>query len=155
MLQTVDVMLSQLGVKEATGKNDGVPAERYMHGDELAWCAGIVLWSNAQSDDPKFARSAAEHFRMRRVQAFIDVMKERGAFLPRTVTPQRNDCIFVDWDRDVSTPGLHMGMVDSFREFHGVVNAVEGNRGNAVEETSWLVHDERIIGYARPSLLVP
>lgn len=42
------VYLSQIGVREATGKNDGVQVEKYLKsvnlGKGYAWCAAFVKW---------------------------------------------------------------------------------------------------------------
>lgn len=150
-IHTLDVALSQVGVKEDTGKNDGVPAERYMHGDELAWCAGFLLWCNANSDDPQIARTVQEYFRVRRVAALLDLFRERGAWLPPTTEPKSNDLAFIDWRRDVGSPGLHVDIID--RVERTKLYCVGGNVSNAVSLTTWRRSDQRITGFGRISLL--
>jgi hypothetical protein len=50
--ELVDVFTSQLGVREATGRNDGVSVESYLayvgFGRGNAWCAAFVSWSHGQ-----------------------------------------------------------------------------------------------------------
>lgn len=57
----VDTALSQVGVREATGKNDGAAVEKYLKGCKLgkghAWCAAFVTW-NFQVNNVKALKSA-------------------------------------------------------------------------------------------------
>lgn len=151
MINAVDVALSQLGVHEATGKNDGVPAERYMHGDKLAWCAGFVLWCNANSDDENFAATTAEHYAMRSVTTFIEVMKRKGLFLPKASVPLRNDVVFFgNTDSDVGIKGSHVGVVEAVDVEACWFTSIEGNYGNKVQRVKHLLHESTIVGWARP-----
>lgn len=47
--EVVALMASQVGVKEATGKNDGVEVEQYLKavglGKGFAWCQAFVFWA--------------------------------------------------------------------------------------------------------------
>lgn len=47
---------SQIGVREATGKNDGVAVENYLKATGLdkgfAWCAAFVVWNYQQCNVP-------------------------------------------------------------------------------------------------------
>lgn len=149
-IQAIDVALSQLGVHEDTGKNDGIPAERYMRGDKLAWCAGFALFCNQVSDDENVATTTAEHYAMRSVTTFVEVMKRRGMFVHRNQPPQRNDFVFFgDTDSDVGVKGSHMGIVDDVDVEAGVFHSVEGNYGNAVQRVRHRLSDPTIIGYGR------
>lgn len=51
-----DVYLSQVGVKEATGNNDGPEVEKYLRstglGKGFAWCAAFVHWCLEEVDIP-------------------------------------------------------------------------------------------------------
>lgn len=44
----IDTALSQIGVREATGKNDGTQVEKYLKscnlGKGYAWCAAFITW---------------------------------------------------------------------------------------------------------------
>lgn len=59
----VSVAESQVGVKEATGKNDGKEVEQYLQsvnlGKGYAWCAAFMTWchNKAGIDNPKSAWS--------------------------------------------------------------------------------------------------
>ena len=150
MLRTVDVALSQIGVKELSGKNDGVPADRYMHGDKLPWCAGFVLWCNAQSDDVKLYTSNAEYFVMRAVADMERIMRARGwwrPFDPR-VLPKENEVIFfANRGGSDAGPGRHVGVVASV--FPDRIVTVEGNLGDSVGTASYRLADlaARVTGY--------
>ena len=43
---------TQIGVREATGNNDGVPSERYSNGQKEPWCANFVSWCFRESGNP-------------------------------------------------------------------------------------------------------
>lgn len=149
MIHAADVAESQLGIHERTGANDGIPAERYMRGDKLAWCAGFVLYCNECSDDDAFAPDQATYYRLRSVSAFIAWAKERGRFHPRgTLIPQRNDVIFFgDADSDVGVKGHHVGIVTSY-DGSGV-HTVEGNTSNKVARRVYDPGNKTIVGYLR------
>lgn len=155
MIHAIDVALSQLGIAEATGKNDGIPAERYMRGDELAWCAGFALWCNANSDDENVASSTKEHYEMRLVKRFVEVAKRKGIFVPAHQPPQRNDfAFFGNTASDVGVVGSHMGIVESVDLVARTVTTIEGNYANKVSRVTRSLDDKIIIGWGRPSLLV-
>ena len=50
----VEVALSQVGVQEATGKNDGTEVEAYLRttglGKGFAWCAAFVAWCGVETE---------------------------------------------------------------------------------------------------------
>lgn len=154
---TVEIAQTQLGVTEATGNNDGIPAERYNYGEKLPWCSAFILWCNFHSDDVKLATTKAERFDFRSVQILEDALKKRGWWLsPQGRLPQKNDLIFFA-DRGASdaagkAPGRHIGIVEALNAGH-LVSSIEGNWGNRVARVS---HDllvpkdaGRITGYAR------
>lgn len=148
-IRALDVALSQLGVQEATGHNDGVPAERYMRGDELAWCAGFLLWCNECSDDERIAYDDATYYKCRSVTGFIEHLRKLGCFFSRgTMEPKPNDLIFFgNTDSDVGIAGKHCGIVDSVAD--GRVHTIEGNTSNRVARRSYLTSDRTILGYGR------
>lgn len=156
----IDIALTQLGVSELSGQNDGVPAERYNRGDELPWCAAFCLWCNEHSDEVLIAENNVRFYANRAVQGFEDDMKKRGWWLPVQVTvPKRGDLIFFG-DRgasDKSLAGRHMGIIEKVVQSEKfpffILTTVEGNLGNKVQR---VVHDlgnpktlARITGYSR------
>lgn len=151
MIHTIDVALSQLDITEATGHNDGVPAERYMQGDELPWCAGFVLWCNRESDDDKIATSRRLMVQLRSVNALEARMKTMERYVSRQdAVPERNWVVFFQ-KRGESDPGTgrHVGIVESVTDTH--IHTVEGNSGNRVCRRSYRRDDPYITGYGRQS----
>lgn len=147
-IYAIDVALSQLGVHEKTNKNDGIPAERYMKGDALAWCAGFALFCNETSDDPNIARTLVEHYRMRRVSVFMRVARERRMWVEQG-HPVANDFVFFDLLSDVDIEGSHMGIVEHVDLKTKRVHTIEGNTSNKVARRDYRLDARAILGYAR------
>lgn len=132
---------SQIGVREATGNNDGVPADRYSGGRQEPWCANFVAWNFRQAGHqlPGNQRMLAS------VQYMEDTMKQNGTHFGRgTQTPQPGDIIFFRW----ADGSRHVGMVESVA--NGRVNTVEGNTSNRVDRRNYSLDSGSITGYARP-----
>jgi len=153
MPRTIDVAITQIGVKEATGKNDGVPAERYCRGNKEPWCARFVVFCNLQSTDRHVVTSEKEWWELGAVQAFEDLMRKRGWWFREIHKAQPNDLIFFG-DRgasDASLTGRHMGIVEIATPL--ALHTVEGNWGNAVQRVTHSFSSgtamARITGFAR------
>lgn len=64
-LRVKKVYDSQVGIREATGRNDGKEVAQYLHyvglGKGYAWCAAFVCWvlGQAEVDNPKTAWTAS------------------------------------------------------------------------------------------------
>ena len=133
---------SQLGVRERTGNNDGVPAQRYADGRREPWCADFVAWTHRQAGKPipGNQRSLAS------VQHMEDQMKRNGMF--HRGTPKPGDVIFFK-NRGGSDRGAgrHVGIVEKVEG--GRVHTIEGNSGNRVRRRSYPLNLSRISGYGR------
>ncbi len=137
---------SQVGVREATGNNDGTPATRYSGGRQEPWCANFVAWNFRQAGNPLPGNQRM----LASVQYMEDQMKRTGAFIPRgTQQPRPGDIIFFS-NRGGSDAGggRHVGIVE--RVENGRVYTVEGNSGNAVRRRDYPLDLARISGYGRP-----
>lgn len=161
-MRTIDVAIAQLGVKEATGHNDGDPFTRYMHSGGAArgkvgdaWCAHFVIWCNEQSTDAHVCLSDKERWLFPEVRAMEAGLKARGLWLPPETVPQRNDIIFFGTrGASDSGKGRHVGIVESTSGADNqLIHTVEGNVGDKVAR---LVHDMtnpatrgRVTGFAR------
>ena len=155
MTTPADVALTQLGVVEETGHNDGVPADRYMRGDKLAWCAGFVMWCYDESDWAPLYRSAKEYYRLRSVQALEDAMKAKGVWYgSRLVGMLRPGDLVFHSTRAGSDAGRgrHVGLAVT-----GVLwpkeetfLTVDGNYGDKVSQRSVHVDEKSLTGFARP-----
>jgi len=164
MIHTIDVALSQLGVAEATGKNDGIPAERYMRGDKLAWCAGFVLYCNEVSDDPcLFDRNGDGvidrgdlklWYSLRSVAALLKRAQELGIFVDAAEPPVPNDLIFFgNTTSDVGVRGNHVGIVEAYDPVTDRISSIEGNYSNRVSRVVQRRGTRQISGFGRISLL--
>jgi CHAP domain len=150
MISTLDVALSQLGISEKTNNNDGIPAERYMRGDKLAWCAGLMLWCNDNSDNEKIATNDKLYYHLRSVQNFEDHMKSLNRWASRAEGGQPNWFIFFQ-KRGESDKGVgrHMGIVEKVE--NGFVHTIEGNSSNMVRRRKYQINDPYITGYGKQS----
>ena len=170
-LHALDIALSQLGIREKTGRNDGIPAERYMRGDKLAWCMGLQLYCFDEADDPDVWDAGlgadegrnSDYWKLRKCSTSFGYLYERGFTLGRNVLPAPNDLIFF-FGRGGSdaggTGGIdHVGIVNwvgaRFGDelIHGMqphsIQTVEGNLSNTVKEAEHLWPNPRIAGFAR------
>lgn len=135
-----------LGIREATGANDGVPAQRYMRGDHLPWCAAAV-WTWHQRAGVK----AGNYWESRNVAVFERNAQNAEKWLPPTRTPEPGDCVFYAWrgDSDDGPGGRHMGLVESVDTLAGLLHTIEGNVGHEVKRCTRHLDSPAITGYAR------
>lgn len=153
--QVLTVARGELGVREATGRNDGVPARRYMRGDRLPWCAGLCLYVLDQ-----VGISDVDYWFMRSVANFERYAEERGAWVHPSEIPVPADLFFLN-GRSRSDPGRgrHMGVVERVDMGRGVLTTIEGNVSNRcmrLKRSLRRVDAEAprgITGYCRPRLL--
>lgn len=136
---------SQVGVREATGNNDGIPAQRYSDGRREPWCANFVAWTFRQSGNPL----PGNQRRLASVQYMEDQMKANNQWFPRGAqTPKPGDVIFfANRGNSDAGPGRHVGIVEKVE--NGRVYTIEGNSGNAVARRSYPLDHPRISGYGR------
>ena len=134
---------SQLGVREATGHNDGTPAERYLDGEAgLPWCAAFVLWC--------FRKGCCEipgnRWKLRAVRELYRALRDAGAFV---TDPAPGDIVFFNarLGSDAGTTGWHVGIVETAMK--DAIGTIEGNAGDAVRRCNHSRANPRIVGYAR------
>lgn len=138
----LDAARSQLGVREATGNNDGVPAQRYSNGQNVPWCANFVSWAFREAGHPLPGNQVA----IGSCDTMAAELRRAGRLYRKgEQTPQPGDVIFF------GTPGdlTHVGIVE--RVEGGRVYTIEGNSGNRVAERSYSLDDARIVCYGRGS----
>ncbi|MBN2359559.1 MAG: CHAP domain-containing protein [Deltaproteobacteria bacterium] len=139
-LKALEAAKSQIGVREASGNNDGLPSQRYAGGRQEPWCADFVSWCFRQTGQPLPGnqRSLASTSYME------NQMKNQGKYFARSQgAPKPGDIIFF------GDPGTcHVGIVE--RVANGKVYTVEGNTSNQVARRSYDLNSSRIRGYGRP-----
>lgn len=149
MIDVVDVALSQVGVKEKTGHNDGIPFERYALPKEqaLAWCARFVRWCFAQLG----LALPGNPYEIASVAALQLALVNAGAWMGPDVRPRRGDLVLFN-ERGLSDKdrfGHHVGLVDRMDD-DGRLWTVEGNWGDRVAHVCRQPHQlVDVWGYAR------
>lgn len=152
MTSALQLAITQLGVQEATGNNDGIPAARYNHGEEKAWCAAFVTWlfktaGNALPGNEYMNASVAYmEAQMIAAHAFFG-RDHNGEWEQR---PEPGDIVFFA-DRGASDRGAgrHVGIVESC-DSSGTIRTIEGNLGNKVQRAKHNIFvDKRVVGFAR------
>ncbi len=136
---------SQVGVREASGNNDGLPSRRYAGGRREPWCADFVSWCFRQTGMPLPGNQRS----LASVQHMENQMKKAGKFIPSGAAPPKpGDIIFFkNRGRSDRGGGRHVGIVE--KVVNGKVYTIEGNSGNRVARRSYAVGNGRISGYGR------
>ncbi len=134
----VNAARSQVGVREATRNNDGLPAQRYANGRAEPWCADFVSWSFRQAGNPLPGNQQA----IASCRAMQNELKKSGDYFGKSQPPAAGDVVFF------GSPPRHVGIVS--RVENGKVHTIEGNSGDRVAERSYSTGDSKISGFARP-----
>lgn len=156
MITPVDVALSQIGVREATGKNDGVPSERYQ-ADPYApgvfravpWCALFVLWCYRVSDWGPLDRTRRQWYRWANS---LNLARALEPFRVDPLTAQPGDVVVwahrLESDSPTGLGSGHTGLITSGRLPSDTWETVEGNLSNRVVLKSRALDDT--FGVFRP-----
>jgi uncharacterized protein (TIGR02594 family) len=128
------------GVREATGRNDGVPAERYNDGERKPWCASFVRWCFEQAGTPLPGR---RHL-LPSVSYLEGALLARGARVSRA-KPGAIIC-FVGRASSDAGPGRHVGIVESCGPGNKITT-IEGNSGDRVARRIYAADDPAIAGF--------
>ena len=119
-----EIYLSQIGVREATGKNDGPEVEMYLKTVGLkkgfAWCSAFVKWSLDEAEIPN------------KINAWSPTAENRNHFVyankKHIKEPQPGD-VFTIWYTKIKRIG-HTGFYHEMQNDHIIVT-VEGNTNEA------------------------
>lgn len=133
--RVIDTALSQVGVREATGKNDGKAVEKYLRvcglGKGYAWCAAFVSWV--------YQVCGVTHFKT----AWAPGWFPRNKSIPLTFsqgsgqTPKPGD-VFGIW---INNRIGHVGLVYMWGD--KVVKTIEGNTNEAGSREGDGVYEKR------------
>lgn len=148
----VTVALREAGVREATGRNDGVPSRRYQRDPyvegqlcrEVSWCALFVMWVFDQLEGPRLHHSRAQWYQRAAVSALWSAWT--GCEVD---DPEPGDIIVLN-DRGESDPsigGWHCGIIICVTEDRVV--SVDGNWRNRVDVVCRERDLDKIVGYLR------
>ena len=144
-LEVVALCQGFVGVKEATGHNDGLPSRLFMFGRTVPWCAHMVdkVYKLAGVRIPGNRYHKGNVTRLE--GAFIEYLfyeEAGGRYYPRP-----GDVIFYKnrGASDKSTKGRHCGIVE--RTEGSVVHTIEGNLRNQVSRSQIDISHPRIAGF--------
>lgn len=139
--------VSQIGVKETTGNNDGPPSTIFADGRQEPWCADFVVWCFHKRSTLRFP---GKEWMLPSVSYMQSLLEIWGQFVVREAAqPEPGDVIFFA-NRGASDPskmGRHVGIVESTDERS--VYTVEGNTSNQVARRTYSRNNPRIVGYGR------
>lgn len=135
---------SQVGVREATGHNDGVPSERYADGEQIEWCAAFVRTCFEQAARPLPGNRW-------RIRACAEMLGQLQAFACEIAKPDAapEDIVFFTREHPGAGPTGHVGIIETVEEHTGIITTIEGNRGNAVGRGRYLLTDRRVLAICR------
>lgn len=123
--QTIEeIYLSQIGVREATGKNDGAEVEMYLRavglGKGYAWCSAFVAWCLNEVEIPH------------KVNAWSPTAENKSYFIYRDkniVKEPRSGDVFTIWYASLKRIG-HAGFYHK-NQNDKIIVTVEGNTNDA------------------------
>lgn len=137
--------LTQVGVKEATGRNDGAAIEEYTFGQHVAWCAFFVAWCFRKAGFPL----PGNRWLLGSVAYMEARLAERGWLYDPSTDPLPGDIVFfaTRMESDPSRSGRHVGIAEKLhlRTLH----TVEGNTSNRVYLRTYDLPHPSITGYGR------
>lgn len=118
--RVLEIMDSQLFVRELTGKNDGVDVEKYLKavnlGKGYAWCMAFVYWGFQSGSTELGVKNPVP-----KTAGVLDCYaKAKGAYLV-TGDPEEGDQFIMDFGKGAG----HTGMVTEVK--NGRIYTVEGN----------------------------
>lgn len=142
MTKVLDIARGELGVEESTGRNDGIPADRYAFGENVPWCAAFVAWCFREARTPL----PGNRWHLRAVAYLASALAARGA---RVADPRAGDIIVFATrvESDAATWGSHVGIIEEVTV--DKLHTIEGNTSNAVRRRAYERADRRIVGYFR------
>lgn len=150
MSDIVGIASAEIGVHEASGHNDGVPAERYAGGRSEPWCAHFVAWcfrAAGRSLPGDTVPSAKAANPLASVKHMHRVVGEHDWLV---MAPKAGDIVFFNsrGASDAQAGAWHVGIVQSVCKGH--IHSIEGNWSDAVCVVRHMLDSPRIVGYGRP-----
>jgi hypothetical protein len=134
-VNVVDVARIFIGVKEATGENDGIPFELFaLPGEQpLAWCARFARFCHIKAGHPL----PGNPWEIASCHAMRVALTAAGGWLGRIAHPEPGDLAFFEH---------HVAIVAAVDGDSWL--SVEGNEGNCVCQVRRRIDDKSIIGFA-------
>lgn len=128
---------SQVGVAEATGRNDGPPSERYCGGRMEPWCAHFVAWCYRKAGCP-LPGDVEPSLKRPNPCALVATLRNQLAGANQLCDgPTVGGLVLFETrmgsDPATSSVSHHVGLVDCIDVAAGMVWLIEGNAGNKVQ----------------------
>lgn len=149
--------IAEVGVAEATGRNDGPRVEEYLAlgtgaapEPGLSWCAAFVLWCHKLEG----VNLPGNPWAMRRVSTLYEEARRKGALLGADEVPAVGDlAIYLGRASSHAGPSGHVQLVVGVATnmddtLTARLDVVGGNEGNAVRR-SWVL-ESAPTAFARP-----
>lgn len=115
--------------------------------EQTPWCACYISWAIyelEESTETSYLTSVPKESHVDKLMATFDTAHWlTSQYLGGNTNPRSGDLIFFDWNAD-SEP-QHVGVVLEVK--NGMVYTIEGNSAGRVTIRSYLLTDQRIIGY--------
>lgn len=153
--EAVEVALREVGVREASGRNDGVPSTRYQQDPwdpsicrRVPWCSIFLLWVFDQVEDgPRLYHTRKQWYRFARVARLWEHWE--GCAIREGLAPEPGDLLVMNarGQSDPSATGWHIGI--TLASTSDRVVTIDGNWKNRVDLVSRPRADPRIVGYLR------
>lgn len=130
----LDLARSQIGVREKSKSNDGVPSERYMQGRKEPWCAHFIAWLYRECGAPIPGDIPSPKGNPLASVLELAHVYETHGWLVRE--PRRGDLLFLltRFESDKG-PGRHVAIVE--RCTPTMVHCISGNWGDGVARHSF------------------
>lgn len=120
--EAIKVAISQLGVRETTGNNDGVQVEKYLRsiglGKGYSWCMAFIYWCVSEAA----VKCGVKYNPLVKTGG---VLKQwQTTVCKRTKTPTANSIFIMDYGKGLG----HTGFVE--RVEGDIIHTIEGNTNN-------------------------
>lgn len=134
--------------------NRGPWVRLFMRGDEMAWCAGFLLWmaKAVYAPLPWAPRSVLRYWQNRAVSMWHKNAIRGGTWIGAAVVPQRGDAILYSTRNGSDRgPGSHVDLIVDVKQTPGrtVLVVIGGNVSNRVQKRLVALGDPLILGFHR------
>lgn len=148
----LELAREQLGIVEATGKNDGLPSTRYMGGRQEPWCAHLIAWLFREVGAPLPGDVVPTPSRANPLAGVAHLERVCAEHGWQVSSPMRGDIIvFGSREESDKGPGMHIGIVEVATWPSATIGTIEGNSSDGVHRRTYRRAglDSRVSSYQR------
>ncbi len=146
--ELINLARSQIGLKEATGNNDGPEIEKFTGNRKEPWCAHFVAWLFREIGKPlptDIKPSISQHNPLASVSHMKKVFDKNKWTVAEPVVG--GVVFFTTRGQSDSGPGRHVGVIESVES--DCFFTIEGNWGNSVKRVKRKKSDKTIWSYGK------